>query len=172
MAAAVLPIVTVDEYLGTSYSPDRDYVDGALEERSLGTHPHSSVQHALQMLLQGFAKSHNIRVLPEQRVQTGLTRFRVPDVCVTLGRSKELVFRLAPFLCVEILSPDDRLSKVEVRAREYLDMGVRFVWILNPVTHESWSLGPNGLSLVEGVLRTQSPDLEIVLDELWDIAEN
>jgi hypothetical protein len=42
MASSVL--VSLHEYLTTSYQPDRDYVDGELKERSVGEQPHSVVQ--------------------------------------------------------------------------------------------------------------------------------
>lgn len=34
MAAMTVPLVTVGEYLHSSYDPDVDYVDGALEDRN------------------------------------------------------------------------------------------------------------------------------------------
>ena len=50
--AAVLPaLVSVEEYLHTSYSPDVDYVDGLLEERNVGEIDHSWVQKALLLAL-------------------------------------------------------------------------------------------------------------------------
>jgi hypothetical protein len=37
-------MVTVQEYLATSFRPDRDYVDGQIQERNLGEQPHSLTQ--------------------------------------------------------------------------------------------------------------------------------
>ena len=34
-------LISVSEYLSTSYSPDCDYVDGVVEERNLGEHDHA-----------------------------------------------------------------------------------------------------------------------------------
>jgi len=34
-------LVSVDEYLHTSYDPDCDYVDGAIVERNVGERDHS-----------------------------------------------------------------------------------------------------------------------------------
>jgi hypothetical protein len=33
---AVETLVSIEEYLGTAYLPDCDYVDGSVEERNLG----------------------------------------------------------------------------------------------------------------------------------------
>ena len=36
--------MAANEYLATSYRPDREYVDGAVVERNLGEHDHSRLQ--------------------------------------------------------------------------------------------------------------------------------
>jgi hypothetical protein len=45
MSSATL--VSVQEYLAASFDPDRDYVDGELEERNFGERPHSYTQMSL-----------------------------------------------------------------------------------------------------------------------------
>ncbi len=42
MAAGSL--VSIHEYLNTSYRPDRDYVDGMVLERNLGEYDHARLQ--------------------------------------------------------------------------------------------------------------------------------
>jgi Uma2 family endonuclease len=41
--------------------------------------------------------------------------------------------RLAPDLAVEIVSPSNRVSELEAKARELLAAGVRLVWIVDPL---------------------------------------
>ena len=36
--------ISLQEYLATSYRPDRDYVDGAVLERNLGEREHGAIQ--------------------------------------------------------------------------------------------------------------------------------
>ena len=36
--------IPLSEYLATSYRPDRDYVDGELQERNLGEREHALLQ--------------------------------------------------------------------------------------------------------------------------------
>ena len=162
-------LISVEEYLRTSYSPDCDYVDGEVQERNLGELDHSSLQMKVLMYLGNRQKEWGINVFPEQRVQVKPTRFRVPDVCVTLGPPSEQVLTKPPFLCVEILSPEDRLSRVEQRVDDYLAMGVRFVWVLDPATKRAWRISP-----VEGwreeksaALKTHDPAIEIPLTEIF-----
>lgn len=171
MATAAL--VDIDQYLQTSYEPDCDYVDGALEERNLGTRPHSGLQSLFSYLLfKYYAEALGIFVYTEQRVQTRPTRFRVPDICVTLNFPEEDIFRTAPFLCVEILSPEDRLPRVELRVQEFLNMGVAFVWLIDPLTREAWVYSQSSkLTVTDGFLRTADPDLQISLQELFHLAE-
>jgi hypothetical protein len=70
-------MVTVQEYLAASFDPDRDYVDGELQERNLGEQPHSLTQTSLGAFLFNRRAQWGIRVLTEQRVQVSPTRFRV-----------------------------------------------------------------------------------------------
>ena len=44
-------LISVEEYLATSYRPDCDYVDGRIEERNLGELDHSSLQTAVAVFL-------------------------------------------------------------------------------------------------------------------------
>lgn len=165
--------VSIDQYLHTTYRPDCDYVDGIVEDRNLGTYPHGRLQLAFLLLLHRFERSHGLRVCPELRVRTQLSRFRIPDVCMSLEGGEELFLNIAPFLCVEVLSPEDRMSRVETRLEEYFQMGVKHVWVVDPVSHEAWNYSSSGKQTVEdGVLRTSQPDLAIQLDELFKIAES
>ncbi len=105
--------VPVEEYLATSYRPDCDYVDGEIEERNLGEKEHSILQQALVFLFRLNRDTWHVEVFPELRVQVKPTRYRVPDVTVIqTGVSWERILRKPALLFVEILSPEDRLSKV------------------------------------------------------------
>ena len=125
-------LISVEQYLATSYRPDCDYVDGRIEERNLGELDHSSLQTAVAAYFFSRRKQWDITVVVEQRVQVSKMRFRIPDVCVVLGKATEQIFRTPPFLCVEILSPEDRMKRVKERIDDYLRMGVSYVWVLDP----------------------------------------
>jgi hypothetical protein len=47
MDMSVGALVPVEEYLSTSYSPDRDYIRGRLVERNVGEKEHGRMQRAL-----------------------------------------------------------------------------------------------------------------------------
>jgi Uma2 family endonuclease len=128
-------LVPVSEYLRTAYSPDCDYVDGEIQERNLGELDHSDLQMRFLLLLSAPGAQRFIRANPEIRVQISPTRYRVPDVCVRrVPPAREQIIRTPPLLCIEVLSPEDRVSRVRDRVRDYLDMGVREVWVADPAS--------------------------------------
>ena len=79
---AVESLISVEEYLKTVYRPDRDYVDGSVEERNLGERDHSRLTAQIVVWFYSLETEKNIRVYPEQRVQVSPTKFRVPDICI------------------------------------------------------------------------------------------
>jgi Uma2 family endonuclease len=162
-------LISVEEYLATSYEPDCDYVEGRIEERNLGEFDHSSLQTAVAVYFGSRQKQLGITVVVEQRVQVSPRRFRIPDVCVVLGKNTEQIFRKPPFLCIEILSPEDRMKRVQERIDDYLAMGVAYVWVFDPSTrHVYVATSETGLQEFKGdVLRTENPTLELPLAEIF-----
>lgn len=43
---------------------------------------------------------------------------------------------IAPDLIVEVVSPSDIFSSIQRKVREYLDRGVRLVWVVDPENRE------------------------------------
>jgi Uma2 family endonuclease len=168
MSSATL--VSVQEYLAASFRPDRDYVDGELQERNLGEQPHSLTQVNLTIFLGNRRTQWGIRVLTEQRVQVSAPRFRVPDVCVLPASApRDPIVRQAPFLCIEILSPEDRVSLLNERLSDYFQMGVRYVWVLDPLTRRAFRYTPGEMhEVLDGILRATDPDIEVPLAEVFD----
>src|ERR1035438_8849467 len=93
--------------------------------------------------------------------------FRVPDVCLVLGEPAEQIFRTPPFICIEILSPDDRLSEMRQRVEDYLAFGVPYVWILDPATRHAWRCTPGGMQEVTE-LRTENPETLVPVCDLFE----
>lgn len=121
------PPISVEEYLASAYSPDCDYIDGDVLERAFGERDHSAAQREILFWLGQNYPEDRRSILPEQRVQVGKTRFRVPDICVLAPEAPvEAVVTTPPFLCIEILSPEDRMGRVMDRVHDYAAMGVRW----------------------------------------------
>jgi Uma2 family endonuclease len=167
MKAATL--VPVEEYLRTTYEPDCDYVDGEVLERNVGERDHSRLQRELILYFGTRAKKLNIQVFPEQRVQISSRRFWIPDICVIAGTEPEAqVFSNPPLICIEILSRDDRQDRMQEKIDDFLNFGVRYVWVINPRNRRAWAYTTDGSREVkDGVLRTTNPDFEIKIAELF-----
>lgn len=167
----IATLISVEEYLSTAYRPDCDYVDGVVLERNLGEQDHSNMQMALSAYLFNLRKNLGIQVFPEQRVQVKTTRFRVPDICVVAGpKPDEQIFTQPPFLCIEILSPEDRMNQMQERIDDYLAFGVRYVWLLNPKTKRAYVYTAEGIQEAkQGILRTESPEIVVPLAEIFGV---
>lgn len=167
MKAAAL--VSVDEYLRTMYRPDRDYVDGEVIERNLGEREHSDLQTELAHIFRNHRRDWKTFAYVEQRVQVSKTRFRVPDVCVCVGeKPTEPIFRTPPFICIEVLSPDDTLAGVQDRIDDYMKFGVPYVWVINPRNRRAWSYTSTGSNEAkDGILKTKDPAFTLNLPEIF-----
>lgn len=162
-------MVSLEEYLTTAYQPDCDFVDGHLEERNVGEWDHARLQGKILALLLARYESQGLIVLPELRLRVSTDRFRVPDICVFAGDPKQKVPSAAPALCIEVLSPEDRMSRIEIRINDYLAMGVGAVWVLDPETRQAFvANAAQGLREVKsGILRATNPVIELPLYDVF-----
>ena len=126
--------VSIEEYLNTSYRPDREYVDGEVRERNVGKWEHARVQALLTAWFLQHESKWGVMTSTEQRTRASSTRVRVPDLVVVVAGPQPPVIQEPPLLVVEILSPDDTYSEIEDRSRDYMNMGVETVWLIDPKT--------------------------------------
>jgi Uma2 family endonuclease len=168
MGAATL--VSVEEYLSTSYSPDREYLDGRIVERNLGEKTHSAIQRNLIGWFWDRRGELPVRAFPEQRVQVTPTRFRVPDVTVVkTSQPQGEIFTAPPHLCIEILSKDDTMEYMQEKIDDYLHFGVPYIWIINPRLRKGYVATKAGIiEAASGVLETRDPDILVPVAELLD----
>jgi Uma2 family endonuclease len=132
MATAIqLPLA---EYLQTTYRPDREYIDGDLRERNVGQWDHARVQWLLALWFGTHERAWNILGSTDQRMQVSPTRIRIPDLIILRPGTQRAILTEPPLLTVEILSPDDTYSELEERCRDYRQMGVENMWIIDPKT--------------------------------------
>jgi Uma2 family endonuclease len=137
--------MSVSEYLSTSCRPDSEFINGRLEERNLGEHDHAAVQAALILWFGQHQNEWNIEVLPEQRIRISATKFRVPDIClVSLDQPVEQILTKPPLACIEILSPEDTLQRMQERINDYRGFGVTNIWVLDPATQRGYDCQSSG----------------------------
>jgi Uma2 family endonuclease len=160
-------IISVSEYLKSSYSPDRDFVDGRVEERNVGEHDHAAVQAALILWFGQRQNEWNIEVLPEQRIRISPSKYRVPDICiVSLQEPVEQILTKPPLVCIEILSPEDTLRRMQDRVNDYRDFGVANIWVLDPATQKGYDCTSSGFLDATEFAITGTP-IRLVLSELF-----
>jgi len=159
--------ISVTEYLSSSYSPDRDFVDGRVEERNVGEHDHAAVQAALILWFGRRQNEWNIEVLPEQRIRISPQRYRVPDICVvSLEEPVEQILTKPPLACIEILSPEDTLRRMQDRVSDYRDFGVPNIWVLDPDTEKGYDCTSSGFLDATEFTIVGTP-IRLVLSELF-----
>ncbi len=87
----------------------------------------------MQWLRRNHGKEWNIRTLPEVRIKVSATRFRVADIClVSREGAPEPIVKRPPLAIIEVLSPEDRVSRYQQRLDDYRRMGVPNIWIVDP----------------------------------------
>lgn len=160
---------TVREYLRTSWSPDREFVDGRIEERNLGEKERSIIQRYLTFLFMLKRAEWRAEVFPELRTQTQSRRFRVPDVLVMrAGDAFERYVTRPPLIAIEILSPEDTLRGIQEKAGEYRTLGVERIWIIDPAPRIAYRATESGLEEVRsGDLVVPGTPIRVVLNELF-----
>jgi Uma2 family endonuclease len=161
-------LVPLAEYLNTSYRPDCDYLEGELLERNVSEWDHSRLQTLLDRYLGIREKQWGILAVTEQRVQVKARRYRVPDITVLVGeRPSGPIVRTPPFLCIEILSLSDRMSEMQERIDDYLEFGVPYVWVINPINRRAFIYTPGAMhEAKDGILTASNPDIRVPLAEL------
>ncbi len=108
-------------------------LDGQLLARPLPNEDHSDIQYAVTTLLRKQAESFNCKALQEWTLdETDQPRhdWMTPDVLVASNaqRRSNSKHMLPPaLLAVEILSPDQTISEMHVKALRYFRWGVEHV---------------------------------------------
>ena len=170
MSAKVL--MDVGEYLRTSFDgPDCEYLDGEVVERNMGELPHGDVQFTLARLVWQASRPLGGRVVTEVRIRISPTRYRIPDVSVWFAHDiGEGVPTKPPFLAIEILSPEDRMTRVQPKIAEYLSIGVEWIWVVDPMEKNAIVFSQsNPAGTLTEMLRTGNPVIEIPLAKALDI---
>jgi Uma2 family endonuclease len=94
------------------------------------------------------------------------SRYRIPDIAVTLKKPIGRILTEPPFLCIEIVSPEDRVSRMEEKIDDYLKFGVRYVWLIDPRKKAAWSYTREGKREAASILVTDEPRIELPLHDL------
>jgi Uma2 family endonuclease len=153
MAAGMsTPRITAVEYIARfvdgGEKPTSEYLDGVLIPKPTGIRKHSQVQANLVKLI-GSGYDETFNPLPELTTRLRETQFYVPDVAIE-ELSKPVQGRYPGpndpvLLCVEIVSPPDRVGKLFGKCEEYHTWGVPYCWVIDPERKFAWEYFPDDL---------------------------
>ena len=164
MMATSPAFLSIDEYLHASFKPDVDFIEGELQERHMGEYEHNKVQTLIAFLFTLNAKAWGTDAVVEQRIRVSSNRVRICDVVILRAETpRESVTVTPPLVCIEILSPEDRLSRAKLVLADYLAMGVENIWLVDPIYRAAWTFGATGLQEADPT-RLTVPNTPIHLD--------
>lgn len=149
-------LISIDEYLRTSFDPDCDFVEGEVLERNVGKRRHGYAQARIAAWFVNRQQTLNLEALTELRLRVAPGRVRIPDVVVCeMPLPDEEIFNSPPYLCIEVMSPDDTIIAMQDRLEDYLQFGVPNVWVVDPWKHRGWQITAEGWTTAAGaVMRT------------------
>ncbi len=158
-------LVSEEEYLRSSYRPDRELIDGELKEKAMPTRLHSSVQMFIGHWFLLHMDEWRTMAMSEVRTKVKPSTFRLPDVAVTyLERPENKPLEKPPLIAIEILSQDDSFSELLNRAQDLSKMGVGCVWLIDPEARQAYSYVERGWSATSTLELKGTP---ILLDLVW-----
>ncbi len=143
--------MTLADFLSTSANQPVEIVNGEMVIMSPTQRPHIRIAHRLYHAIYNFVQAHQLGsvwmetayILSADERNDWVLGARVPDISfIAAQRMKkhdeqygsEGPWRLAPDLAVEIVSPTDRYTDVTQKVIDYLQYGVRLVWVIDPKT--------------------------------------
>ncbi|MEI6231668.1 MAG: Uma2 family endonuclease [Planctomycetota bacterium] len=142
MTALLEPkIMTQIAFLEMEHDGLFEFVNGEIVEKNMGAIS-MEIGNVILFILRTYCYEHKLgRVMMEQFFQCysdDPERVRRPDVAfISKGKLPgdklpEGAISVVPDLVVEVVSPYDKQYKVDEKVKEYLDAGVRIVWVVSP----------------------------------------
>lgn len=175
--------MTADDLLTLETSgKSTELVRGRLVAREPPSTHHGRVQGTLHILVGSYVRTHAMGAVFGQdtgfQIASDPDTVRAPDLAfVDRTRVARIPRRgyaaLAPDLVAEILSPDDRPGEVLTKVGEWLEAGVRLVWVIDPDRHVATVSGADGsVSIVSSDADVDGgavlPGFSFLLSELFD----
>jgi len=162
-------LISVHEYLNTSYTPDCECVNGRIVERNVGEREHSLLQKYFILFFGNREEEWGVVVYPELRTQVAQTSYRIPDVLVVrAGVDVDRILEAPHLIAIEILSRRDEWGEVQEKIDQYVAFGAENIWILDPIRRRAWTADSEGMHPVEsGVLSVAGTPIRVVLSEAF-----
>jgi Uma2 family endonuclease len=172
---------TLEEFLALPETkPAQEYINGRILEKPMPQGKHSVLQESLLVFINQLAKTTKLAyAFPELRCTFG-GRSLVPDIAVfsweRIPRDQEgevaNMVTSAPDWVIEILSPEQSLTRMINKVVFCIEQGAQLGWIIDPTERVVLVLQPRQLPLAkEGVellpVLAELEALKLTVDELF-----
>ena len=143
--SASFKVMTADDLLKLPRNGHRyELVKGVLKEMSPAAPKHGRIANLIAFLLTQHVRQHNLGVV--YAAETGFKLRQNPDTVRAADAAfiaKERIpkkgepegfWAIAPDLAVEVISPSDSADRIQNKITDWLEAGVRLLWIVYPGT--------------------------------------
>jgi Uma2 family endonuclease len=141
MIRSPIQLITLTEFLAMPETkPANEFIDGIISPKPMPQGKHSIIQRELTFAIDRPLRDRKIaRAFPELRCTFG-DRSTVPDISVILwdriprniDGTVANIFSIAPDWTIEILSPEQRQTKVVKNIMHCLKHGTQMGWLIDP----------------------------------------
>jgi Uma2 family endonuclease len=114
--------------------PNYELLSGEAVQKPLPTKLHSILQFVLAVML----KELGFKARPELTLAIDDSWEPTPDVSGILGAEEGPYPTSATAVAIEVLSPDDRYTRVVQKCRKYAEWGIKDILIFDPVERAAW----------------------------------
>jgi Uma2 family endonuclease len=165
MAAAPQPLSLAE--FRARYSLEKPYFEywfGVAIQKSVPTWLHAVLQRIIgSLLLQAGYKSGS-----ELELRIDSNWQPVPDVAGSLRRIDQPYPTEPIDVVVEILSPDDRMSYILSKCRNYARIGISQIFVFDPEAKQAWEWTNNSLNIISEMRLANGSviDLRLVWQQL------
>ncbi|MGI8496253.1 MAG: Uma2 family endonuclease [Gemmatimonadaceae bacterium] len=148
-------LMTIDQLLASPLANEPvELVAGVIRPLTPTSGAHGLVCYRILLAIGPFVEARKLGALFTEETAFVLKRnpdtLRCPDVAfVARDRLPSRGvgtgwMQLAPDLAIEVLSPSDSASEMSAKVQEYLDAGVRLIWVADPATRTVRVFGRDG----------------------------
>jgi Uma2 family endonuclease len=145
--------------------PYFELLDGEAVQKALPINLHSVLQFVLGLML----KELGFKPRPELTLAIDESWEPTPDLCGILGAGEDPYPTRAVAVAIEILSPDDRFTRVIQKCRKYAQWGVQDILVFDPIGREAWcwDIAGDNLTHISESYRFRSHLAEFNLKEIF-----
>ena len=165
--SAVAEKLSVERFreLYAQRKPYFELLDGEAVQKAVPTKLHSIMEYILGLMLRdlGFKPRPELTLAIDQSWQP------TPDVCGVLGPEEDPYPTHPIAVAIEVLSPDDRFTRVIKKCRKYAEWGVQDILVFDPVGREGWywDAAAGNLTPMKGSYTFHSRPVELVEQEVF-----